>query len=556
VSKAKRSGVPALSAARRRFLSQLLRSGLSLAAANALGEIAFAGEKGVKSVPGAYDYIIVGAGSAGCVLADRLSAAGFSILVIEAGTGDIQQPKIADALQWAQNLGTDTDWQIPMTPQRELNDRSLVLSAGRAVGGSGSTNGMGWTLPDVRDLAILARLLGPRWSIENMYAAMRLAERFVTGNSAGRSLDGKMTVGRYSPANPLSAAVIQAASEVSMPFVDLNTRRRLDGIGFADMNVEPDGRRSGPAQTYFADAITRSNLDLITDTAVTKLLIHGHVCVGVECVVNGSIERFYASRDVVLSAGALGSPKILMLSGVGPARDLRRLGIEVVHHLPAVGSNFQDHILIPVSYHGGPAYVDREDVGQIGAIGWVSPDDSRLPPDLMIVAFLRPFPPGIVPGERGFTLMTGNAKPRSRGRIVLQSRDPRVPVLADPAYVSDSRDMESMLRNLELSLAVGAASSLRPFVDRPVFNADELQSRQARLRFIRENAQTRFHPMSSCSAGTDPAHSVVNSALKVWGIRNLRVVDGSVLPEVPGGGPQLMIIGVAELAAQIMLRGH
>ncbi len=553
MSKPRRSSVPALSAARRRFLSGMLRSGLTLAAANALGEVAFAREKRVKPVPGAYDYIIVGAGSAGCVLADRLSAAGFSILVIEAGTGNIQQPKIADALQWLQNFGSETDWQIPVAPQPELNDRSFLISAGRAVGGSGSINGMGWTWPDVRDVAILARLLGPRWSVENMYAAMRRAERFVTGNSTGRSLDGKIAVGRYATANPLSEAVIHAASEVSMPFVDVNASRHINGIGHADMNIEPDGRRSGPAQTYFADAITRNNLDLITDALVTRLLIQGDVCLGVECVVNGRIERFYASTDVILSAGGFGSPKILMLSGVGRERDLRRLGIKVVHHLPAVGANFQDHFLVPALYSGGPAYEDPEGVGHLGVIGWASTEDSRSPPNLWVVAFLRPFPPGVIPEERGFTLIVGNAKPRSRGRIILQSRDPRVPVLADPAYLSDSRDIEAMLRNFELSLTIGASSPLRPFVDRPMFNPDELKSRQGRLRFIRENGQSRFHPTSSCSAGTEPAHSVVNSALRVWGIRNLRVVDGSVLPEMIGTGPQLMIIGLAERASQIML---
>jgi choline dehydrogenase len=556
VSKLTKSGVPALSAARRRFLSGMLRSGLSLAAADALGAVAFAGEKKMKPVPGAYDYIIVGAGSAGCVLADRLSAAGFSILVIEAGTGNIQQPKIADAFRWKENFATDTDWQIPVAPQPELNDRSFMIPAGRAVGGTGSTNGLGWVRPDVRDLAILAQRLGQRWSVENMYAAMRRAERFVTGNSSGRSLDGKITVGRYSPAHELSEAMIQAGSEVSMPFVDSNAGRHINGMGLGDSNRAPDGRRSGPAQTYFADAISRSNLELVTDALVTKVLIQGNVCVGVECVVNGKLERFHASRDVILSAGGFGSPKILMLSGVGRERDLRRLGVEVVHHLPAVGANFQDHFVVVTSYTGGPAYVEREEIGHFGTAGWASSGDSRSPPDLSIVTFLTPAPQGSVTIARGFSIIAGDAKPTSRGRVIVQSRDPRVPVLADPAYLSESRDVKVALEVFELALEMGAASALRPYVGEPAFDLDKLRSRQARLQFIRENGGTDLHPTSSCAAGTDPTHSVVSTALKVWGIRNLRVVDASVLPEMIGVTPQLTIIGIAELASEIMLQGR
>jgi len=538
----------------------MLRSGFSLAAASALGEIAFASEKGVKSVPGAYDYIIVGAGSAGCVLADRLSAAGFSVLVIEAGTGDIQQAKIAEAGQWLLNFGTDTDWQIPTVPQPELNGRSLIISAGRAVGGTGSTNGMGWVRPDVRDLAVIAGLLGSSWSIENMYAALNRVERFVTGNSAGRSLDGKITVGRYSTANPLSGALIQGGGEVSMPFpfVDTNTRRRVDGIGFADMTFAPDGLRSGPAQTYLADAVIRSNVDVISEALVTRLLMEGNVCVGVECVVNGRIERFYASRDVVLSAGALGSPKILMLSGMGPERDLRRLGIKVVHHLPAVGANLQDLLTTFTIYTAGPAYVLLDD-GHLGTIAFASSANSpsSSPPDMSIVGFLIPFPfpPGIVADGRGFTLVPRNSKPRSRGRVILQSSDPSVPVLADPAYLSDSRDLKAALESLQLSLELAAAPAVRPFVGQPVFNASDLNSRAGKLRFIRENGEPGYHPASSCIAGTDPAHSVVNPALRVWGIRNLRVVDGSVLPEMPGLALYATIIAVAEVASQIILQG-
>jgi choline dehydrogenase len=559
VSKTTRYSVPALSPGRRRFLSGLLRCGFSVAAASALSEVAFAGGgKVVKPVPGAYDYIIVGAGSAGCVLADRLSAAGFSVLVIEAGSADITQPKIADARHWLENFGSDTDWQIPVAPQPALNGQSFTISSGLVAGGSGSTNGMGWLRPDVRDLAVINRLLGPRWSIENLYAGLARAERFVTGNSVGRSLDGKMTVGRYSPANPLSTAIIQAAGEIStpVPSIDLNASRLTEGIGYSDMNCEPDGLRSGPAETYLADAVARSNVDLIAGTLVTKLVIEGDVCTGVECVVNGSIERFYASRDVVLSAGTLATPKLLMLSGIGPERDLRQLDIRRLHHLPAVGANFQEQLTVFTVYSGGPAYVAGTMGLDVGPITLVPNGDSTSSPDISVVNFMKPFPPGVVPGERGFTFISRNAKPRSRGRIITQSNDPRVPALADPAFLSDPRDLSATLAAFELSLAIPAAPALRPFVDQPFFDAAALATTEGKLQFIQENGRVTFHPTSSCVAGTDPAHSVVDSALKVWGIRNLRVVDGSVLPEMPGLALHTMVIGVAEVASQIILEGH
>jgi choline dehydrogenase len=487
--------------------------------------------------------------------AGRVAAAGFSVLLIEAGTGDIRQPKIVEAPLWMQNIGTDTDWQIPAPAQPALNNRQIVIASLRALGGGGSVNAMFWLRPDVRDLSVLTRLLGPRWSTDNLYAAIGLSERFVTGNSSGRPLDGKMTVGRYAPENPISEASIHAARDVNMPFVDHNASRLINGMGFADVNATPEGMRSGPAQTYIADAITRSNLDVVTDALVTRLLFQGNLCIGIECLVNGKIERFYASRDVVLSAGAFGSPKILMLSGVGRERDLRRLGIEVVHHLPAVGARFQDHVLlVGITYRGGPAYVDQETVGIVATHGFTSTDVANAPPDIQITCMQKPFPPDSIPDGHGFSLLPWVAKPRSRGSIVLRSKDPRVPILADPAYLSDSRDVAVLLKGLELSLAIGAAPALQPFVDRPIFNPDELRTLQQRLQFVRANAQSGFHPVSSCSAGTDPARSVVNSSLKVWGLRNLRVVDASVLPEVPGVNPQVMITGVAELASQIILQ--
>jgi choline dehydrogenase len=195
--------------------------------------------------------------------------------------------------------------------------------------------------------------------------------------------------------------------------------------------------------------------------------------------------------------------------------------------------------------------------GHFGTVAFASSANSpsSSSPDITIVSFLVPFPPGIIANGRGLTLVARNAKPKSKGRVILQSSDPRVPVLADPAYLTDSRDLGATLESFELSLELATTPAVRPFVDQPIFNTSGLNTRAGRLQFIRENGQPGYHPASSCIAGRDPAHSVVNSALRVWGIRNLRVVDGSVLPEMPGLALYVAIIAVAEVASQIILQG-
>ncbi len=552
----RKSNRPArFSESRRRFIAGALRSGMTLAAATSLSRTALAGGESSTPVDAVHDYIVVGAGAAGCVVADRLSAAGFSVLLLEAGTGDITQPKIADANLFLENLDSDTDWAIPMPNQPGLGGRALEANAGRVLGGGSSINSMFWLRPDERDLAGFHRSMGPKWSVENFYAATRRVERFVTGNSPGRSLDGEITVGRYSPANPLSGASLQGAAEISIPTVDQNSSRRINGAGFADVNIQPDGIRSGAAETYIAEAITRKNFDLITDSLVTNLVVRKETCActGVDCVVEGDTQRFLASREVILSAGSLGSPKILLLSGIGRESDLKALGIDVAHNLPSVGYQLQDHLFLDgVAYRGGPAFVQQQTLGKVATQVFCSTDVPSAPPNIQLSVMQSPFPPSDVPDGHGFNILPWIVKPKSRGRITLQSTDPRVKVLADPAYFSEPADLDLMIKSLDIALALGATASLQPFVDTPIFAP--LTSRDAKVAFIQAHAFSGLHFVSTCAAGVDPATSVVTPRLKVWGVENLRVVDASVFPEVPGVNPHFLILSMAEIASQIILQ--
>jgi len=540
------------SGSRREFLSTMLRSGFSLGVAVYVGDVAFAGEAGSKPFDVAYDYIIVGAGSAGCVLASRISESGYKTLLVEAGTDDIRQPKISNWADWLGNIGTETDWSVPIASQPLLGNRDFVAAAGKVLGGSGSINAMFWLRPDVRDLNRMSRALGRHGSAENFYRAFRHVERFVSADSLNRSIQGKITVGRYAMGNPLSQASIYAAGEIGIQAKDHNASEFIDGCGFADVNIEPDGTRSGPAQTYLADAMGRANFDVVTNALVTELLITGDYCRGVECIVNNERHMFYAGREVLVCAGTFGSPKLLMHSGIGSEKQLRRVGIGVKRHLPAVGDNLQDHVFLNgLSYTGGASYTGSTTLGRIATHTFFSTAASSEPPNVQIMCMQEPFPPGTAPNGHGLSLLPWIAKVESRGSVALVSADPRSPLLANPNYLTSKNDRRVLSAALEMAIAMGESSALRGYIDSPLFSTSALASERGRWDFIQRNALPGIHYVGTCAAGSEPQNSVVDENFRVWGVENLRIVDGSVLPEVPGVNPQAAILTVAEIASEI-----
>ncbi|OZA22666.1 MAG: hypothetical protein B7X93_12730 [Hydrogenophilales bacterium 17-61-9] len=538
---------------RRSFIARLIQLGVSLSAAGAMATRTASAWSGRDALRDEYDYIIVGAGSAGCVMADRISATGASVLLIEAGTDQVDQPTIVDSYRWVENFGSDLDWNRSILPQMPLNDRQLYAAAGKVLGGSGSINGMLWFRGDMRDALRWQQLVGPGWKPSKLYKAFLRVENFLPGGSPYRGSTGVISVGRYASDNPITAASIAGAKKLGLPPVDHNASAFIDGAGVADVNILPNGRRSGPAQTYLVRALKRDNFTVLSDVLVTGLNLNGSSCRGVNAVVDGQARHFAASREVVLSGGAFGSPRLLMLSGIGPEDVLRAAGVTVRHRLSYVGRNLHDHMILPgIRFYAGPELSPSETYGRVASHSFFRTNSIDAAPNIQVMCMQGFFPPNPLTAGEGFNIMPWLAKVESRGSLALTSADPRVSLAIDPGYLREDVDRETLLAGLDYAISLGLTEAMAPFSIGLRSPASPFMTREEKLAFITANASPGVHYVGTCSAGRDPNYSVVNQDFRVWGIDGLRVVDASVIPEVPGVNPQGLILALAELAAETM----
>jgi len=534
---------------RREFLSAAIKGGFTLTAAMYISEGAFAREK--KAYSGnQFDYIVVGGGSSGTIIAYRLAAAGFKTLLVEAGSSDINQRKISEWKYWTENGQSNTDWDLPIASQEELNGLEMRAQAGKILGGSGSINAMFWLKPDIRDISKLCKSLGGT-PTSKFYEKFNELECFVTNNSRNRSTTGRLKVGRYATDNPLSEASLAAGASCGIAYADLNSVPYIDGCGYADVNIDLNGKRSGPAQTYLADAIKLDSFDVVTDTLATKLLLYKDKCQGIECNFKNKNYRVYARREVIVCSGAMGSPKLLMLSGIGNKADLKSVGIQTYLNLPKVGYQLQDHVYLNgLAFTGGPSYRDNITYGRIASHYFASSDTAIEPPNIQLMCMQQPFPADVMDSEHGFSILPWVAKVKSRGHFKLLSNNPAQKGLLDPQYLGDKRDMEVMLDSLDIALNIGRSSELKEFIDAQIYNEKELISKQQKIDFIRKNVLAGTHFTGTCMMGTDSQNSVVDKNFLVHNFRNLRVADASVLPEVPGVNPHVTIMAMAEIASE------
>ena len=522
-----------------------------------------------------YDYIIIGAGSAGCVLANRLSEdPTVKVLLLEAGGRD-WHPFVHMPAGLAKIAGLKSiNWDYATTPQPQLGGRVLWCPRGKLLGGSSSINAMCYIRGVPGDYDGWAAAGAEGWHWDNVLPYFRKSEGNARGGDAFHGSDGPLSVSDLRHVNPLTRVFIEAGQQAGLPVNDDFNGARQDGVGLYQV-TQRDGARCSAAVAYLAPAKARPNLTVRTHAAVNRITFDKGRANGVVCAIRGQGFHFEAAREVILSGGAINSPQLLMLSGIGPAADLRRLGIEVLHDAPGVGANLQDHLDVttlqhctqPISYdrlsevktalqyflggHRGPG---TSNVAE-GA-GFVR---SPLAPDARADIQLHFIPAMIddhgrnrLPGD-GYTLHACFLRPRSRGRVTLASSRASDKPIIDPNYLGDPEgfDMKMMVECAKLSLELLSQKAFDPYRGAPIFPKNAPRSEAEFIEFVRNRAETVYHPVGTCRMGSDDA-AVVDPLLRVRGVDGLRVVDASVMPDLPGGNTNAPTIMIAERAAELI----
>ena len=548
---------------RRAFLQMAVAAGVALPAARALADEAEAARANQaynsRNLAKAYDYIVVGSGSAGTVVASRLAAeTDATVLLLEAGVSD-NDPRVLNPSAWPANIRTERDWTFAAAPSPAVNDRPLILPMGKTIGGGSSINASVWARGHKADYDFWAEETGDEaWSYENTLATFRRIESWQgPADAQRRGADGPVWIEEPQDPNPLAPALIAAADSVGVPAVDDINGAMMEGDGGAayyNLRIKDGFRRNMP-HDYLYPVLDRPNITVLTGAEVTTLIIEGTVVTGVNFVKDGKMHSARANTRTVLSAGAINTPKILMTSGIGNAANLGALGINVVADLKAVGENLQDHVLIGGCVWEMPTPLPPKN--NLGESGFYWKSDSDLDrPDiqgvLVEVPYVTPeigaaFP---VP-EAAWTIAPGLMTPQSRGRMTLTSADPLAPVEIDGAFLTEQADIDATIAAIELCREVGNAAAMSEFVTREV--APGNMGRPDMENFMRNAAGTFYHLSCTCKMGRSPEDSVVEGGLSVFGIEGLTIADASVMPRIPAANTMAPAVIIGERAADILI---
>jgi choline dehydrogenase len=522
------------------------------------------------------DYVIVGAGSAGCVLADRLSADGARVILLEAGPRDLH-PWIhvpAGVLKLLKN--PLVNWNYESQPEPATGNRAIHWPRGRVLGGSSSINGMLFVRGNPSDFDNWAQMGARGWSYDDCKPHFKAIERYAPGDGEHRGKDGPLLIEDYRTVLPLTHRFVEAAQQAGFPFAkDLSGETPAEGVGYSQMSR--NGRfRGSTAQTFLRHARRRSNFRVLTNATALRILLDGKRATGVRVEQMGREMDITARREVILSSGSVNSPHLLQVSGIGPAAHLKSIGVEVRHDLAGVGANLSDHYVARVSYRVKDARSINEmsrGVLLLGEIAkWVTVGRGALTfgvssaqcfcrsreglasPDIQLLFSPASYDPtvfGALEREPGATIAVSIARPESRGTIMAVSPDPYDRPAIRPNYLSAAGDLRVMLAGIAHARRIFAQPAFAPYAATEIVPGPNVRSEDEVTDYVRNFGTTIYHPVGTCRMGEDPM-AVVDSRLRVRGLSGLRVVDASVMPLVTTGNTNAPTIMIADKGASMI----
>lgn len=543
---------------RRQFLDIASAAGITVALPGGAVEQALAAGE-VQSVnrtklKGSYDYIVVGAGASGSVVAGELSKSGAEVLVVESGGPD-DAPTISNPSIWFYNVGGALDWKLPIQPVPQLDNRKFNMALGHVLGGGSSINAMVWSRGMERDYEGWERDGAKGWGFKDVLPVYKAQEDWEGGANQWRGEGGPIHIRRPGDPHPIAPAFIEAARQMGFPIHEDVNGPMKPGAGYINMNIAADGSRVSAARAFLRPNLSRPNLTLLLNANVTRILFEGDRAKGVQIAVGDNATTVHVNHEVILAAGTIHTPKLLMLSGLGDAAQLKQMGITPVANLRGVGQNLQDHVLLAgvVYQYKGKMPPRPSDSNAVEVEVYLSSGVDRYETDINLVLEQLPIatPEAAArfgaPPQEGFTIAPALVQPTSRGRVRLASADWRDAPIIEANHLGTDRDLAAFVRAIESARELGRQTAFDGVREVEVIPGAKATTHQDLVDLARTGAGSFGHAVGTARIGAD-ADSVVDTELRVHAVRGLRVADASVMPRIisaPTHAPAVMIGGRA-----------
>ena len=526
-----------------------------------------------------YDYIIIGGGSAGCVLANRLTENGrFNVALFEAGKpSDIWKVKMPLAILYTMH-DPKYNWKYYSEPEPHLHNRKLFCPRGKMIGGCSAHNGMVYVRGNPNDFERWATFGLTDWSYEKVLPYFKKIETWSEGENEYRGNKGLLPVNQSKNKNPLFKAFINSATEAGYEAnPDMNGKKQ-EGFGMYDVTIDK-GERASVSKHYLNPARNRKNLTIFTDSFVEKIIFDGKKAIGIEVKIKNKVEKILVNKEIILSGGSINSPQLLLLSGIGPAEHLKEKGIEVTHNLQGVGRNLQDHLETYIQQECKTSdtlysYVNKFNMLKIGvqwflnksgpcstsfleAGGFAKSSSERKYPNIQFHFFPSfVINHGLVePDRHGFQLHASPNHPKSRGSVTLNTSNPYDYPKILFNYLEHEDDLKQTIEAIAVARNILGQNSMKPFAGKETGPGTNIQTNELYEEYIRSKAETAYHPSCTLKMGIDDM-AVVDERLKVHGVENLRVVDASVMPEITSGNLNAPTLMIAERASEFIINSQ